>query len=72
MLKTEFTDLEMNKTRCSQWYDFMMDMSDSEYKKKIDVCLQTCKHTPVMADVLGYKQEDVNRPNAGAYEYFDT
>jgi hypothetical protein len=45
----------MNKERSKQWYEHMCHFSEAEFKRKIDICLTTCKRVPFMADVLDNK-----------------
>lgn len=71
-LNIEYRDrgFKMTKERATQWYSFMKNMSNSDFKKKVDACLMTCRRVPTMADVLGLKESDTFEPaNAGAYEY---
>lgn len=71
-LNTEYRDrgFTMTKEKALQWYDFMKDMSNSEFKKKVKNCLMTCKRVPFMADILNPPQNDnsFEPANAGAYE----
>lgn len=70
-LVTEYDDrgFKMTKPRATQWYNYMNCMSDTDFEKKIDKCLMTCKHVPFMADVMDFKEKDEFSPaNAGAYE----
>lgn len=70
-LVTEYGDrgFKMTKQRSLQWYGYMKNISDSEFKRKIDKCLMTCKRVPFMADIMDFKENDEFSPaNAGAYE----
>lgn len=70
-LLTEYSDrgFKMTKQRSLQWYNYMKDISDSEFKKKVDKCLMTCRHVPFMADVMDLKEKDeFSLSNAAAYK----
>jgi hypothetical protein len=61
---------KMTKERAEMWYDRMKNMSDAEFKKKIERCLMTCNKVPFLADVADFKQIDTyTRANDGAYDY---
>jgi hypothetical protein len=50
----------MSKEKSMQWYEHMINFSESDFTRKIDTCLRTCKKVPFMADILDSKdtQED--------------
>jgi hypothetical protein len=62
-LTTEYGDkgFTMTKDKSIQWYEFMKNMADDEFKAQIDRCLTECNHVPYMADVVnGYKKDGCN------------
>lgn len=70
-LLVEYGDrgFKMTKKRSELWYEHMKNMSSTEFQKKIDTCLMTCKRVPFMSDVIGFKDGDkFEAANAGAYE----
>ncbi|ERI92132.1 hypothetical protein HMPREF1982_02673 [Clostridiales bacterium oral taxon 876 str. F0540] len=65
-LVLEYKDkgFDMTKEKAEQWYSFMKNMSESEFNRKIDNCLMTCRRSPTMADVLDIKDNpnETQRP----------
>jgi hypothetical protein len=69
-LVNEYADrgFTLTEKKANQWYEYMKNLSDTEFLKKIDKCLMSCNHVPYMSDVLAYKEDELNqRPNEGAY-----
>jgi hypothetical protein len=56
-LITEYEDrgFSMSKEKSQQWYAYMINLSDEEFLKKVDLCLSICRKVPFMADVLDSK-----------------
>lgn len=53
-LELEFKEkgFTMNKDKAAQWYEYMKDMSDEEFNKRIDWVLKNVSYSPSMADVF--------------------
>ncbi|WDU82813.1 hypothetical protein [Caloramator sp. Dgby_cultured_2] len=41
-----------NAARLKQWYEYMKDMSDEEFNKRIDWVLKNVSYSPSMADIF--------------------
>lgn len=67
----EFKDkgFEMTQGRSEQWYDYIKDMSDDEFNKRIDCVLRNCSYKPSMADVFKFYERIKCIPNAELYRY---
>lgn len=65
----EFKDkgFEMTKERSGQWYDYMKDMSDDEFTKRIDCVIRNYSDKPSMADVFKLYDRIERIPNLRAY-----
>lgn len=59
----------MTKARGAQWYEFMKELSNSDFNKKIDSCLKTCRRVPFMADVLDIKTEESSGATSSDYNF---
>lgn len=53
-LITEFIEKGFNPSveRIKQWYEYMKDMSDEEFNKRIDWVLKNVSYSPSMADIF--------------------
>lgn len=53
-LAVEYGDkgFTMNADRVNQWYDYMKNMQDQEYKEKVDYVIKNSTYAPCMADIL--------------------
>ena len=53
-LNIEYKDrgFTMTKDKAIQWFDFMKEMDNETFNKKIATCLTTCNHVPFMSDVI--------------------
>ncbi len=53
-LVNEFEDkgFKISQERAAQWYNYMKNMQDEEYKEKIDHVIKNSTYSPCMADIL--------------------
>ncbi len=68
-LMTAF-NMELSSEQIKLWYRYSKELTDAEFKKKVENCILTCKHKPYIADLIN-PQQDYNTfspANAGAYE----
>lgn len=69
-LTTAF-DMKLSKEQIDVWYEYLGNLTEKELKQRIDKTIKICNKKPFVADVLGIKEEEVNRANAGAYRLIE-
>jgi len=50
-----FIGFEMTKERANIWYKYSKDLTDSQWKGKIENCIRFCRRIPTLADILDFK-----------------
>ena len=50
-----FIGFEMTKERANIWYKYSKDLTDSQWKGKIENCIRFCRRIPTLADLLDFK-----------------
>ena len=76
-LQNAFSRFELDEKKIEIWYKYSKDLTDSQWKKKIENCIKFCRKIPSLADILdlsGYYKEDrdwsgVNTFKEDDYEY---
>jgi len=60
-IEIAFKNFEMTKRRADIWYKYSKDLTDSQWKGKIESCIRFCRKIPTLADILdlkGYYKEE--------------
>ncbi|HDK7140043.1 TPA: hypothetical protein PTV74_003922 [Clostridium botulinum] len=68
-LVIEFEDkgFKMSPERAEQWFENIKNMSDIEFKQRIQYVLKNCSYIPSMADILKSKIDNRDKRTQEAY-----
>ena len=73
-IEIAFSNFEMIKKRADIWYKYSKDLTDSQWKEKIENCIRFCRKIPTLADILdlkGYYREEKDWSGIKTFEEED-